>query len=49
LLAAPAPYKPPLQLVRQDLITMDDELIRLLFPRHPSDTKSATPPPEKQP
>lgn len=48
LLAAPAPYKPPLQLVHQDLIAMDDELIRLLFPHRPSDKKPATPP-EKQP
>jgi hypothetical protein len=48
LLAAPAPYKPPLQLVHQDLIAMDDELIRLLFPHRPSDNKPGTPP-EKQP
>ena len=33
LLIAPAEYKPPLQLVRTDLVTLDDELLRLLFPR----------------
>ena len=48
MLAAPAPYKPPLQIVRQDLIAMDEELIRLLFPRRPSD-KSVPPSTEKKP
>jgi hypothetical protein len=48
MLAAPAPYKPPLQIVRQDLIAMDEELIRMLFPHRPAD-KQLTPPPEKQP
>jgi hypothetical protein len=33
LLVAPGEYTPPLQLVRQDLIAMDDDLLRLLFPR----------------
>jgi hypothetical protein len=33
LLVAPAEYKPPLQLVRTDLLTFDDELLRFLFPR----------------
>ncbi len=36
LLEAPDPYKPPLQLVRQDLLTMDDKLLRCLFPEHPT-------------
>lgn len=49
MLAAPAPYKPPLQIVRQDLISIDDELIRLLFPLRPADGKPPTPPQEKQP
>ena len=49
MLAAPAPYKPPLQIVRQDLITMDDELIRLLFPHRPADSRPPAPPQEKQP
>ncbi len=48
MLAAPAPYKPPLQIVRQDLIAMDEEMIRLLFPHRPAD-KLAPPHEEKQP
>src|SRR5215472_4066774 len=48
MLAAPGPYKPPLQIVRQDLISMDEELIRLLFPHRPAD-KPVPPPAEKQP
>jgi len=47
MLAAPGPYKPPLQIVRQDLISMDEELIRLLFPHRPAD--KPVPPAEKQP
>lgn len=49
MLAAPAPYKPPLQIVRHDLIAMDEELILLLFPHRPADTKPPAPPQEKQP
>jgi hypothetical protein len=49
MLVAPAPYKPPLQIVRQDLIAMDDELIQMLFPHRPADAKPPVPPPEKQP
>jgi hypothetical protein len=49
MFAAPAPYKPPLQIVRQDLIAMDEELIQLLFPHRPADTKPPAPPQEKQP
>lgn len=48
MIAAPAPYKPPLQIVRQDLINMDEELIRLLFPHRPAD-KPVPPPADKQP
>ncbi len=33
LLVAPVEYKPPLQLVRVDLLSFDDELLRFLFPR----------------
>jgi hypothetical protein len=33
LLVSPPEFKPPLQLVRKDLLTLDDELLRLLFPR----------------
>ena len=49
MLAAPQAYKPPLQIVRQDLIAMDDEMIRLLFPLRPAPVKPAAPPEEKQP
>jgi hypothetical protein len=45
LLIAPAEYKPPLQLVRTDLVTLDDELLRLLFPRkHENKPPAATAP-----
>src|SRR5215468_10878441 len=37
MIATPVPYKPPLQIVRQDLINMDEKLIRLLFPHQPAD------------
>jgi hypothetical protein len=33
LITAPEEYKPPLQLVRKDLVSLDDELLRFLFPR----------------
>ena len=49
MLAAPPAYKPPLQIVRQDLIAMDDEMIRLLFPLRPAPAKPTAPPEEKQP
>lgn len=49
LLVAPEPFKPPLQIVRLDLIAMDDELLRLLFPLRPLNEKPAPAPPEKQP
>jgi hypothetical protein len=49
LLVSPEGYKPPLQIVRQDLIGMDDELLKLLFPRRPSEQHGATPPVEKRP
>ena len=49
MLAAAAPYKPPLQIVHQDLIAMDEELIQLLFPHRPADAKPPAPPQEKQP
>ena len=49
LLVTPEPYQPPLQLVRQDLFLLDDELLKMLFPRRPADHPAPTPPPEKQP
>jgi hypothetical protein len=53
LLLAPTEFKPPLQLVQQDLVSMDDELLRLLFPSRPGKnpvsapafTAGGTPPP----
>ncbi len=35
LLLAPSEVKPPLELVEQDLASMDDELLRMLFPPRP--------------
>ncbi len=49
LLVAPEAYKPPLQIVRQDLIGMDEEMLKMLFPRRPAKQHAATPPAEKQP
>lgn len=49
LVAAPEQFKPPLQIVRLDLIAIDDELLRLLFPQRPLNEKTAPLPPEKQP
>jgi hypothetical protein len=50
LLVAPEPYQPPLEIVRQDLAAMDDELLKLLFPNRPLNKKATSPPPpEKQP
>ena len=37
ILAAPEPYRPPMQLVEQNLKDMDMELLRLLFPRRPGE------------
>lgn len=49
LLVSPESYKPPLQIVRQELIGMDGELLKMLFPRRPLEPHPATPPGEKQP
>jgi hypothetical protein len=48
-LAAPEPYKPPLQLVRADLVAMDEGLLRLLFPHRPAEQRPPTPPAQKKP
>jgi|HubBroStandDraft_6_1064221.scaffolds.fasta_scaffold00828_15 hypothetical protein len=45
LLIAPLELRPPLEIVRKDIVEMDDELIRLLFPRR---TQIPAKPPEKQ-
>ena len=49
LLVSPESYKPPLEIVRQDLIRMDDELLKMLFPRRPVEQRKATLPAERQP
>jgi hypothetical protein len=49
LLVAPEDYKPPLQIVRQDLNGVEEELLKLLFPRRPVEQPAPAPPPEKQP
>jgi hypothetical protein len=45
LLLAPPEIKPPLQLVQQDLASMDDELLRSLFPAHPGTKNPVVPGP----
>ena len=45
LVVAPDEYRPPLEIVRRDLAAIDDELLELLFPRHPTEKK----PPAKSP
>src|SRR5215813_5599197 len=49
MLHAPGEYRPPLQIVRDDLTGMDDEVLKMLFPRRTTDTPPATGDPEKQP
>jgi hypothetical protein len=49
LLVAPGEMRPPLGLVDKDLLTMDDELIRLLFPRRTKDPDKVPPAPEGKP
>lgn len=45
LAVVPETYRPPLQIVKSDLLAMDKELLRLLFPRRPGEK----PLPPKQP
>jgi hypothetical protein len=47
ILVSPESYKPPLQIVRQDLVGMDEELLKMLFPRRPVEKHEAVPPAEK--
>jgi hypothetical protein len=49
LVVAPGEYKPPLRLVRRDLVAMNDELLRMLFPRRPGEKAVKPPAGEKQP
>jgi hypothetical protein len=48
-IVAPEELRPPLTIVHQDLIEMDDELIRLLFPRRSKDPQKVPPAPEVKP
>jgi len=41
LVVAPDEFRPPLEIVRRDLAATDDELLELLFPRHPNEKKPA--------
>ena len=41
LVVAPDEYRPPLEIVRRDLANIDDELLELLFPRHPNEKRPA--------
>jgi len=43
MLAMPDVYRPPMQIVEQDLKDMDLELLRLLFPRRPGEQPSPKP------
>jgi hypothetical protein len=45
----PLEVQPPLQIVKEDLLRMDDKLIQLLFPRRTNDMGPPPPPPEKKP
>lgn len=49
LLVAPSQYMPPLQLVRQDLVSMDEELLQMLFPRRPEKKAAPKPAPSEKP
>lgn len=49
ILVAPDPVRPPLEIVREDLVATDDELIRLLFPRRTKDPTKVPAPTEVKP
>jgi hypothetical protein len=49
LLVAPVAYQPPLQIVRQDLNGVEEELLKLLFPRRPVEPPPTVPSVVKQP
>jgi hypothetical protein len=49
LLVAPEDVRPPLEIVRKDLIDMDDALIRHLFPRRSKDPEKTPPAAEAKP
>ena len=49
LLISPPEFKPPLQIVRKDLLEMDDQLLRFLFPRRHEKPPVVLTPPEMAP
>jgi hypothetical protein len=49
LAIAPPEMRPPLEIVRKDLLNMDDELIGLLFPRRTKDPEKVPAVPEEKP
>ena len=49
LVVSPDEYKPPLAIVRQNLLEMEEELLKMLFPRRPMEPHAAAPPAEKKP
>jgi hypothetical protein len=59
IVIVPEEVRPPMEIVREDLIQIDDELIKALFPRRtregdqpqatPSQTSPTTPPPQGKP
>jgi hypothetical protein len=49
LITAPGELRPPMEIVRKDLLDMDDELIRLLFPRRSKDPDKNPPAAEPKP
>lgn len=46
---APPEVQPPLQIVHKDLLDMDNDLIRLLFPRRTPEPEKVPPAPEVKP
>jgi hypothetical protein len=49
LLTAPPEVHPPLEIVRKDILDMDDQLIHLLFPKRTPDPQKVPPVPEAKP
>jgi hypothetical protein len=49
VIIVPAEVRPPLEIVREDLIRADDELIKLLFPQHTKALPKSLPPEAKKP
>ena len=48
ILVVPPDMRPPLEIVRKDLLDMDDQLIRLLFPRRTKDPEKVPSVPEEK-